>query len=103
MHGTHQPDLASNASPPRWRVWLWRIGIAGVIACAAWKLLHLYVMGNVHAVVPQQIYRGGQLSGPALEALIERHHIGTIVNVRGIGLGMDWYTDEAAVCEARGI
>lgn len=81
------------------------IGFA-VLALAlwpAWALTNLLVLGNVHEVIPGKLYRGAQPSGPALEAIIHKYKIRTVLNVRGCCWPDKWYTDEAAVCERLGV
>ena len=59
--------------------------------------------GNVHEVVPDILYRSGQLGAEGLERLIETRGIRTIVNLRGAHPGTDWYDAEAALAASDGI
>lgn len=54
------------------------------------------VSGNVHEVVPGELYRSAQLSGPSLKRTIARYNIRTVINLRGENSGSAWYRDELA-------
>jgi protein tyrosine phosphatase (PTP) superfamily phosphohydrolase (DUF442 family) len=49
---------------------------------------------NDHTVVAGRVYRSAQLDRDDLKALIARHGIRTVVNLRGRCAGFDWYRDE---------
>jgi protein tyrosine phosphatase (PTP) superfamily phosphohydrolase (DUF442 family) len=71
--------------------------VTGVLVAVA---LHAgYVLGgsNFRTVLPGEVYRCAQPSGPRLEALIRRHGIRTVVNLRGCCLSAPWYRAEAEV------
>src|SRR5262245_36796367 len=92
-------------APPRRRRrygGLWSLGIVA-IAFLIGKLLHLFVGGNLHAVIPGKIYRGAQLSPKALQALVSQFGIRTILNLRGTCIAQDWYLEEAGAAQKLGI
>jgi len=49
---------------------------------------------NIHAVAPGKVYRGAQPNAAGLEALADRYHIRTVVNLRGACDPNDWFTEE---------
>jgi hypothetical protein len=49
------------------------------------------------------LYRGGQPDAKALEYLITRYQIRTVVNLRGSGPGEDWWQVERDVCHKHGV
>ncbi len=66
---------------------LWGIGVFG---------------GNVHTVVPHQVYRSAQLTGHNLDSVLANDHIRTVINLRG-GTDKDsWYRSELAECQKYG-
>ena len=58
---------------------------------------------NIHVVIPHQIYRSAQLSGPGFETLIKSKHIRTILNLRGPHPGEQWYDDEVLASRKLGV
>jgi protein tyrosine phosphatase (PTP) superfamily phosphohydrolase (DUF442 family) len=85
-------------APFAWRRWLRR----GVMLCAlmavggvgleAW---HIFGGNNVHAVIPDRVYRSAQLSPAGLERIVHHHGIRTVINLRGYCAPQEWYLDEA--------
>jgi protein tyrosine/serine phosphatase len=72
------------------------------MAAGGWAL-GLHVMGNIHVVEPNTLYRSAQLTGPELEAVIGQYGIRTIINLRGDNKGSSWYDDEIATSEKRSV
>jgi len=72
-------------------------------------ILGLIVLGpslfgdNFRAVVPERVYRSGQLSPEDLEERIRRHGLKSIVNLRGEKEDRDWYRRELEVAERHGV
>lgn len=64
-----------------------------------------FILGgsNFHAVLPGEVYRCGQLTGPALGRLVREHGIRTVVNLRGCCPGAGWYRAEAEAAAALGV
>jgi protein tyrosine phosphatase (PTP) superfamily phosphohydrolase (DUF442 family) len=58
---------------------------------------------NFHAVLPGEVYRCGQPTGPNLERFVREHGIRTVVNLRGCCPGADWYRAEAEAASALGV
>jgi protein tyrosine phosphatase (PTP) superfamily phosphohydrolase (DUF442 family) len=68
-----------------------------------WYFWGMYGAGNLHAVIPGQVYRGGQHSPAALEALIHRLGIRTVVNLRGCCDPHPWYLEQARLVQRLGL
>lgn len=105
MQATAEPEPVSAAPHvrrPPLRL-LISLGVAALLLWPAWRLGQLFFFGNVHEVIPGKLYRGAQPSAKSLEALIDRHQIRTVLNVRGCCWPDAWYLDEASVCERRGV
>jgi undecaprenyl-diphosphatase len=90
-------------SRKRWRTWLFRLGAASLFVWPTVLLFQLYGAGNLHEIIPGQLYRGAQPSPAALARLIDRHHIRTVLNVRGCCWPDEWYLGEAKLCQERGV
>jgi hypothetical protein len=59
--------------------------------------------GNVHAVVPGELYRSAQLDGAQLTETVGRHDIRAVLNLRGAHPAEDWYADEVAATQRLGV
>ncbi len=57
--------------------------LAGLLIVPALWFGGLQWNGNLHTVLPGQLYRSGTLAAPALDALVHREGIRTIINLRG--------------------
>ena len=66
---------------------------------AAWRIL----THNEGTVVPGTLYRSAQLDAANLTREIARHHIRTVINLRGLNDGSAWYRRELAVCRQLGV
>jgi protein tyrosine phosphatase (PTP) superfamily phosphohydrolase (DUF442 family) len=100
-----QATLLKPGPGPRQR-WLRRVLCAVVLAAAGMagsRLVRITLGGNLHTVLECRVYRAGQLSGPELESTISNYGIRTVVNLRGIGFGMDWYRDESRAVHRSGV
>jgi protein tyrosine phosphatase (PTP) superfamily phosphohydrolase (DUF442 family) len=80
------------------------LGVAAILL-GLWTLpgVRALVGDNLHPVISDQILRSGQLSGSALEKVIQRHGIRSIVNLRGNHAGESWYDSERAVAAQLGV
>ncbi len=56
---------------------------AVISVLVAYYMILLWGQGNFREVVPQKVYRSGQCSASKLRNMIERHHIRTVINLRG--------------------
>lgn len=62
----------------------------------------LGLRGNLHEVLPGELYRSATLTPERLKAVIARAGIRTIINLRG-GTEDEWHRDEAATAAAAGV
>jgi protein tyrosine phosphatase (PTP) superfamily phosphohydrolase (DUF442 family) len=72
---------------------------AAMAAIATW----LSVGDRFRAVIPGQVYRSAQLSGPEFSAAIGDHGLRTIINLRNPNEDAEWYREELAAAAAAGI
>ena len=76
-------------------------GVVAVIGVASWSYAHLTKhFGVVHDGV---LYRGGQPDAGALEHIIARYKIKTVVNLRGLNVKEDWWRAKRDVCGRLGV
>ncbi|PWW02269.1 protein tyrosine/serine phosphatase [Hoeflea marina] len=82
-----------------------RIGRAGigVVLAVGLYLGLMQLSGNVHEVIPGELYRSGQLSGARIEQLSRTYGIRTVLNLRGRNPQMRWYRDETEAAARLGI
>lgn len=59
------------------------------------EAVRVFGLDNHHTVLVGQVYRCAQLRPRQLRELIQTHGIRTVVNLRGISPGTDWYDAEA--------
>lgn len=56
--------------------------------------------GNVRVVAPRRVYRSAQLTGHALNRVLQADGIRTVINLRGAAPKDAWYRSEIATCSA---
>jgi hypothetical protein len=78
-------------------------GAAGLLLVVVVRLVHIFILDNVHTVLPGLVYRSAQLSPAQLEQVLDRYRIRTVVNLRGYCPGFDWYLGESRVTHDRGV
>ena len=61
------------------------------------------VGGNMHEVIPGELYRSAQLEPSDLAYFVKKNHIATVLNLRGPNPNAPWYQDELAESTALGI
>ncbi len=88
---TPNPELS--ARPRRRRVWL-PVAIVGLLAGVSVWVGPMLFANNFRTLLQGRVYRSAQMSEASLERAIQQHGIRTVINLRGIGLGMDWYHGE---------
>jgi protein tyrosine/serine phosphatase len=54
---------------------------------------------NFYEVTPNVLYRSRQLSGSKFDHFIKKHHIKTVINLRGASPDAKWYQDEIRVMQ----
>lgn len=64
---------------------------------------YIHEQGNFHVVVPDRMYRSRQLDKTELIHYLKTYQIKSIVNLRGVNAGSDWYRDEKRVAHELGI
>ena len=64
---------------------------------------HKVILDNFGVVVPEQLYRSGQLTPRQFDKLIEKYGLKTIINTREPDAPAEIMAAEKAVCDARGI
>ncbi|MEO9227687.1 MAG: tyrosine-protein phosphatase [Devosia sp.] len=72
------------------------------IGAGAWAII-VQFNGNVHEVVPGELYRSAQLNGARLKGVIDQFAIRSIINLRGGEPNNDFYSDELNVSSASGV
>jgi protein tyrosine/serine phosphatase len=77
--------------------------ISSIQACTKDGLAdHPPILFNFYAIDDGNAYRSSQLSGQALEWVIDHYEIRTIINLRGHNPGKEWYEQEVQACNAKG-
>jgi protein tyrosine/serine phosphatase len=75
------------------------ISLAAIaVGGAAWEMYD-----NFHTVVPDLIYRSGQLDASALECQTRRHHLRAVINLRGANPQAPWYEEERETAARLGL
>ena len=64
---------------------------------------YIHEQGNFHTVAPDLMYRSRQLDKAELLHYINTYRIKSIVNLRGVNTGSDWYQDEMRVAQELGV
>ena len=64
---------------------------------------YTYEHGNFHIVAPDRMYRSRQLDKAELIHYIKTYQIRSIVNLRGVNTGSEWYQDEMRVAQEFGV
>jgi hypothetical protein len=75
--------------------------VAGLFLAAAGEAVQVFIARNVHEVVPGRVYRCAQPSATALEAMIRRYGIHTVLNLRGCCDPAQWYLEECRATHER--
>ena len=75
------------------------VALSPALAMAGFEL----ATGNVHEIEPGVFFRSGQLSEVALEQMIQRRNIMTILNLRGAHPEDRWFAAESSVAEGYGV
>jgi protein tyrosine phosphatase (PTP) superfamily phosphohydrolase (DUF442 family) len=90
----------------RRRSW-WRVVLRGcylgLLLAFAVEFCRVMLLGNFHVVVPGLVFRSAQLSDTELEAVIEKHGIRTVINLRGCCNPFPWYLDECRATHRHGV
>ena len=76
---------------------------AGMVVLVGTFLGMEIMAGNMHEVVPDQLYRSAQLDPRDLAYAVKRYHIATVLNLRGGNPNDAWYQDEIKESDALGV
>jgi protein tyrosine phosphatase (PTP) superfamily phosphohydrolase (DUF442 family) len=77
--------------------------LTGLFAAVGLHVGLLLARHNLHVVVPGRVFRSSQMSGPDLEAVLRRHGIRTVVNLRGLCPDLPAYVEECRVTQRAGV
>jgi protein tyrosine phosphatase (PTP) superfamily phosphohydrolase (DUF442 family) len=81
---------------------LWGSG-TGLLLVFSGETLNIFLGRNLHVVVPGRVYRCSQRSSEDLEAIVRRHGIRTVVNLRGCCAPWPWYLEETRATHRLGV
>lgn len=79
------------------------MGLGAVVGCLVVYIVGVNLTGNVHTVIPGEIYRAGQPRPGLLDRMEREHGIRTVLNLRGPNPGTPWYDNEVADSQRLGI
>jgi hypothetical protein len=81
---------------PRWSFLkaAWYGGLTGAVLAVGVQVGNIVFWNNFHTLVSGRFYRCSQIDEAALERLVRNYGIRTVVNLRGICFGCDFYYDE---------
>jgi protein tyrosine phosphatase (PTP) superfamily phosphohydrolase (DUF442 family) len=77
--------------------------LAAALAAAVFSFRAWLFRGNLHPVIPGEVYRSAQLSAPELERLIDSLALRSVVNLRGLDREEAWYGEQERALAARGV
>ncbi len=84
------------------RQWLILLVLGPIIVLGSYAG-YIHEQGNFHVVVPDRMYRSRQLDKTELIHYLKTYQIKSIVNLRGVNVGSDWYQNERLVAQELGI
>jgi protein tyrosine/serine phosphatase len=73
--------------------------VLGVVTYAIVQVSH----SNFHVVVPGEVYRAGQMNPDQLARCLTNHHIRSVLNLRGVNGGEQWYRGETQAVARLGV
>src|SRR5262245_28847941 len=111
MTGAQTAQSTEDPESPRVRFWQrWSLAGSAARGCAAavlpalaFEAFHLFVRGNVHVVIPGQVYRCSQPRGDRLDRLVKKYGVRTVINLRGYCDDQPWYQDECRATHRLGL
>ncbi len=77
--------------------------VTGLLLAVLVHVVYVLAWGNFRTVLPGEVYRCAQPSGPRLERFVRERGIRTVVNLRGCCPTAPWYLDEARVTSRLGV
>ena len=91
-----------NRNTGRYRRWLILLLVGPGIALVSY-VGYVQEQGNFHTVAEERVYRSRQLSQEELIHYIQTYQIKSILNLRGMNTGSDWYENELRVSRELGV
>lgn len=89
---------------PKWRFAGYAAALTILILIAGlWFFRIPLFQGNFHTVIPNEVYRSGQLSQIALEHRIRELNLRSVINLRSSGSKSPWFKDEHEVTQSHGV
>jgi peptidoglycan/LPS O-acetylase OafA/YrhL len=84
--------------------WVAALGtVALVLGGSTWYLRVFLWQDNLHVVVPGQIYRCARISPAALDRLIRREGLRSVITFSGEGNRHLWIAEQKTYCQTRGV
>lgn len=74
-----------------------------IVMLAAFYAVTMAWMNNFHVVIPNELYRSGQLSAGEIPYYTKRYGMRSILNLRGDNTGSKWYDREVEESSASGV
>lgn len=87
----------ATAHQAKWLNLLKHFFIAFFIVLLVLGIIYQCIRNNIHAVIPNEVYRSAQLPKDQLDRFIKNHHIQSVINLRGKNVGMLAYQNEISV------
>ncbi|MFI5295236.1 MAG: dual specificity protein phosphatase family protein [Thermodesulfovibrionales bacterium] len=101
-HSTFSGTTGPSKSIISWRKFI--IAVVSLLFILAGSLfLYIEEQGNFHSITPGEAYRSAQMDRDELEYYILKHHLKSILNLRGKDPDSDWYIEEVKVSSEYGI
>jgi protein tyrosine/serine phosphatase len=84
---------------------IWKAAVLGALALTglAGTLAAQQSAGNLHEVIPGEMFRSGQLDAERLGRVADAFGIRSVLNLRGASEGAEWYEAERAISAASGV
>jgi protein tyrosine/serine phosphatase len=97
----HPPQLTRRPQFS-YRQWLILLLVGPGIVLASY-VGYIQEQGNFHTVAEERVYRSRQLDREELIHYIKTYQIKSILNLRGMNKGSEWYQDEIRVTQELGV
>lgn len=87
---------------PFFRARLFKVALASFVALALY-IVGLHATDNFHEVLPNELYRSGQLEEGELAAYTKKYGMKSVLNLRGNNTGSPWYDIETREAKSLGL
>lgn len=81
---------------------LFRLSAVGTVILALY-IGGLHLNDNFHEVIPDELYRSGQLEDGELTEIAKKYGIKSVLNLRGDNTGSSWYDNEVIEAKQNGV